>query len=82
MPRRAGLIVAALVLTSVVAAPALIGARGGQDAPKVRPNYELASRWTASKVNNKLIFTVSVTPIWFESGDRFWYAFQTSKGQR
>ena len=23
-----------------------------------------------------------MTPNWFESGDRFWYAYATSKGQR
>ena len=74
---------AALVVAIIVFAPSLRGA--GDDPPTsatLRPNYDLASRWTASKVTNKLIFTVSVSPNWFETGDRFWYAFQTSKGQR
>jgi dipeptidyl-peptidase 4 len=75
--------IAALIVGLIVFAPSL---RSAGDDPttvaKVKPNFELASRWTASKVNNKLIFTVSVSPNWFESGDRFWYAFQTSKGQR
>jgi dipeptidyl-peptidase 4 len=80
-PRLASGIAAAAVVLAV-ASPAHLGARDDQSAAKVKPNYDLASRWTASKVNNKLIFTVSVTPNWFEGGDRFWYAFQTSKGQR
>jgi len=65
-----------------VASPAHLRARDGQPAPATSPNYDLAARWAASKVNNKMIFTVSVAPNWFETGDRFWYAFQTSKGQR
>jgi dipeptidyl-peptidase-4 len=72
----------ALALVMVFATPALFRAGAGQDAAKVRPNYELASRWTASKVTNKMVFTGAVVPIWFESGDRFWYAYSTSKGQR
>jgi dipeptidyl-peptidase 4 len=74
---------AALVVALIVFAPSLRGA--GDDQPtstRLLPNYDLASRWTAAKVTNKLIFTVSVSPNWFETGDRFWYAFQTSKGQR
>ena len=82
MPRKPGLMIAALVVTSAVTAPALLRARDGQDAARVRPNYELASRWTSSKVTNKMVFSVTVNPTWFEAGDRFWYAFATSKGQR
>jgi dipeptidyl aminopeptidase/acylaminoacyl peptidase len=82
-PRLASIIIAGAVVLAV-ASPAPLGARGGQGQVQANgsPNYELASRWTASKVNNKLIFTVSVNPNWFEGGDRFWYSFQTSKGQR
>lgn len=84
MPHRPRSIVAALALAlaTIFATPALLGAGAGQDAAKVRPNYELASRWTASKVTNKMVFTGAVAPNWFESGDRFWYAYSTSKGQR
>src|ERR1044071_6708441 len=45
-------------------------------------NFELASRWTPAKVNNKLVFSSSVNPNWFESGDRFWYPYATSQGER
>jgi len=82
MLRRSGLIVLTLVLTLAAGGPALVQERAAQDVSRVRPNYELASRWTTSKVNNKLIFSSTVTPNWFESGDRFWYAYATSKGQR
>lgn len=46
-----------------------------------RANYELASRWTIAKVN-KLVFDTSVAPHWLESGDRFWYSYETSQGKR
>ncbi len=47
----------------------------------VKPNYDLASQWTGEKVG-KLLFDTSVTPRWFESGDRFWYTFQTHEGRK
>ena len=87
MFRRTALIVAVLAVALSWAGPALapsgtLRAQGPAADTRVHPNYELASRWTTSKVNNKLVFSVSVTPNWFEGGDRFWYTFSTSKGPR
>jgi dipeptidyl aminopeptidase/acylaminoacyl peptidase len=88
MPRRSAFVVLALAVVLAWAAPLIlpstpVRAQGqAPDMVRVRPNYELASRWTASKVNNKLVFSVSVTPNWFATGDRFWYTFSTSKGPR
>ena len=48
-------------------------------APK--PNYDLAANWTAQKVG-RLVFDTTVTPRWLESGDRFWYPYQTREGRR
>src|SRR5262249_25750249 len=47
----------------------------------VTPNFDLGSRWTSAKVS-KLVFDTSVTPHWMQSGDRFWYAYQTRDGRR
>jgi hypothetical protein len=47
----------------------------------VGPNFDLGSRWTSAKVS-KLVFDTSVTPHWLQSGDRFWYAYQTRDGRR
>ena len=82
MRRIASVLVCSVVFLLASADPVPIRAQAGGDAARVRPNYELASRWTASKVTNKMIFTSAVSPIWFESGDRFWYTFATAKGQR
>jgi len=79
MLRKAVLVMTVLLLALAFGAPAQDVSK---DAARVSPNYELASRWTSSKVVNKLVFTASVAPNWFESGDRFWYAYATSKGQR
>src|SRR5437868_4370554 len=46
-----------------------------------KANYELASRWTASKVG-KIVFDTSVTPHWLDTGDRFWYSYENNKGRR
>src|SRR5215510_13822186 len=43
----------------------------------VKPNYELASRWTQQKVA-KLVFDTAVTPNWLETSDRFWYVYETN----
>lgn len=46
-----------------------------------KANYDLASRWTGQKVG-KMVFDTAVTPHWFESGDRFWYSYETSQGRK
>jgi dipeptidyl aminopeptidase/acylaminoacyl peptidase len=48
-------------------------------APK--PNYDLAANWTAQKVG-RLVFDTTVTPRWLETGDRFWYPYQTRDGRK
>lgn len=46
-----------------------------------KANYELASRWTSAKVG-KMLFDTAVTPHWLETGDRFWYSYETNSGKR
>jgi dipeptidyl-peptidase 4 len=46
-----------------------------------KANYDLASRWTTAKVG-KLVFDTSVAPHWLESGERFWYSYETSQGKK
>jgi dipeptidyl-peptidase 4 len=55
--------------------PALAG-----PAPVV-PNFDLGAQWTSAKVG-KLVFDTAVTPRWMQSGDRFWYTYQTRDGRR
>ncbi|MBL8190410.1 MAG: S9 family peptidase, partial [Acidobacteria bacterium] len=46
-----------------------------------KANYDLASRWTAQKVG-KMVFDTAVTPHWLETGDRFWYSYETGQGRK
>jgi dipeptidyl-peptidase 4 len=50
-------------------------------AAQVTPNFDLAARWTSAKVG-KLVFDTAVTPRWMQTGDRFWYTYQTRDGRR
>ena len=48
--------------------------------PLHKANYELATHWTSAKVA-KLVFDTAVQPHWLESGGRFWYSYETSRGR-
>ena len=56
------------------------GAKPEQDNRVKKANYELAARWTPAKVG-KMLFDTAVTPHWLETGDRFWYSFETNSGR-
>jgi dipeptidyl aminopeptidase/acylaminoacyl peptidase len=74
------LVLAFIVSASPLAAPR----RASSFAPErelAKPNYDLASRWTAAKVG-KMVFSTSVTPHWLEFSDRFWYNYETPAGQK
>lgn len=45
-----------------------------------RANYDLAAQWMSNKVG-KYVFSTAVTPRWLNSGDRFWYTYETPAGQ-
>ena len=71
---------AAVMFLSPASGPIAQTAPAAAPAP-VTPNFALASRWTSSKVG-KMLFDTSVTPRWMQTGDRFWYAYQTRDGRR
>ncbi len=52
-----------------------------QNPSTPKPNYDLAAQWTSEKVS-KIVFDTSVTPRWLESGERFWYTYQTRDGRK
>src|ERR1017187_9434878 len=61
-----------------------VGADGEPSTLPTKPakaNYELAARWTSSKVA-RLVFDMAVTPHWLEDGNRFWYTFESNAGRR
>ncbi|HPQ56531.1 MAG TPA: DPP IV N-terminal domain-containing protein, partial [Bacteroidales bacterium] len=44
-----------------------------------KANYELASRFSAKKIN-KMVFSTGVRPHWFKTSDLFWYVYKTPEG--
>lgn len=48
---------------------------------EVRNRYELAERFTAEKLQH-MLFSTTVDPHWFPSGEKFWYSYKTSEGTR
>jgi len=79
-------IAASLSLLALFAAsaPAIAGDTAAAPTASVKvnkANYELAARWTATKVG-KMVFDTAVTPHWLDTGDRFWYSFENNKGRR
>jgi len=80
---RVAIISAGLVTLLALAFPGV----GADDSPSTLPakptkaNYELAARWTSSKVA-RLVFDMAVTPHWMEDGNRFWYTFEGNAGRK
>lgn len=78
--RAVGIAAAAIFLFAFLAAsPALAAGPETKNAGKA--NYDLASRWQPAKVG-KLVFDTSVSPRWLETGDRFWYTYETGQGRK
>ena len=78
---RRGLVLAACAATLLLARGSDPVAQTPAGPAPVAPNFDLGSRWTTAKVS-KLLFDTSVTPHWLQSGNRFWYAYQTRDGRR
>ena len=45
------------------------------------PNYALADRFSAKKVN-AMVHSTSIRPNWFKNSDKFWYSWKDSKGTK
>ncbi|MCM1029689.1 MAG: DPP IV N-terminal domain-containing protein [Pseudoflavonifractor sp.] len=62
-------------------------AMGAAAAPDSTPTpseanpYALAERFAGDKLSN-MLFSTTVDPHWFKSGDKFWYSYKTGNGTR
>ena len=75
---------AAISLVAAASIPLIAQERPTASTPVeriTRGNYELAARWSPQKIN-KIVFDLGVEPRWFETADKFWYAFETTQGRR
>ena len=66
------------ILILLLAALAGVSAQG-TDAPKQRPNYDLASQFSAKRIS-QMVFSTELSPNWFRDSDKFWYAWKTPAG--
>ncbi len=64
-----------------VAATAAFAAGSTPQATPPSNPYELAERFSGSKLDN-MLFSTTVDPHWFKSGDKFWYSYKTGEGTR
>ncbi len=73
---------AAITLSAVgmVAAPASETPSSSVSGSESNP-LELAQRFSGSKLNNMLFSTI-IRPIWFKTGNKFWYSYKTGEGTR
>ena len=51
-----------------------------QHTPKVKANYQLASRFSPDKLK-RMVFSTRVDPHWLKNSNRFWYSYETSDGK-
>jgi dipeptidyl-peptidase 4 len=52
-----------------------------QNSEEKKANYRLAERFSPDKLSH-MMFSTSIRPNWLRSGERFWYSYKTSEGER
>lgn len=70
------------ILLTLIGFPLLVSAvqPTAEQSTPVNP-YELAERFSGTKLDN-MLFSTTVDPHWFKSGDKFWYSYKTGEGTR
>ena len=69
------------VLLPMLAISMAAMAHNGEGENRTKNRYELAERFTAPKLQN-MLFSTTVDPHYFKSGDKFWYSYKTSNGTK
>ena len=70
-----------LLLLAIVAISAGSVRADEREEARQRNRLALAERFTASKLEN-MLFSTTVDPHWFLSGEKFWYSYKTGEGTR
>ena len=70
-----------LLLLAIVAISAGSVRADEREDVRQRNRLALAERFTASKLEN-MLFSTTVDPHWFKSGEKFWYSYKTGEGTR
>ena len=68
------------ILSSLALNILLISGLFAQNAPINKANYQLADRFSPSKLKG-MVFSTRVDPHWLKNSNRFWYSYETSEGK-
>lgn len=66
------------VLSGLILVVCMMGSEAG--TRNTTANYRLAERFSTKQIE-RMVFSTSVQPNWLESGDKFWYSYQTSEAK-
>ncbi len=55
--------------------------RNASKSKRIRPNYELAARFSAEKVS-QMVKSTSLKANWFKDSDKFWYEWESPDGKQ
>ena len=58
----------------------IFGSLAAQQQAISTANYRLAERFSPKQIE-RMVFSTSVQPNWLETGDKFWYSYQTTDGK-
>ncbi len=70
-----------LLLTLALFAFGSVASADNRETTTPANRYKLAERFTASKLQN-MLFSTTIDPHYFKSGEKFWYSYKTSTGTK
>ncbi len=69
------------ILLPLLAVATMAASADERTDAKERNRLALAERFTASKLGN-MLFSTTIDPHWFKSGEKFWYSYKTGEGTK
>lgn len=69
-----------VLFSSVLVLSFILTSVSAQQAPIDKANYDLAARFSPTKLK-AMVFSTSVDAHWLKNSTRFWYAYETSEGK-
>ena len=67
------------IVILLLVAFATLCAQGAPRRPAAKPNYDLASQFSAKRIS-QMVFSTELQPNWFRDSDKFWYSWKTPAG--
>lgn len=67
------------VFLSIILMSVLCFTANAQQTPVTKANYDLAERFSPTKLN-RMVYSKTIKPEWFENSNKFWYKWKDSDG--